>query len=302
MQNLNLVSAMSADANILIHAMDSREIVQEIRRFHGTSATMSAALGRLATASALIGSMQKNERCSVTLRIKGGGPAGTLTAICDPGGKVRASCTNPRADLPTNPANGKLNVGGVVGKDGTLTVIRDDGAGEPYTGVSELVSGEIAQDICAYFAVSEQIPSVCALGVLVDTDLSIKSAGGYLLQLMPQAGDREISVIEDNVAMLESVTTLLDRGITPEEIIGSVLQGFSPKIVGRSSAVYACNCSLRKMQGILATLGQDDLNELALSQETEVVCSYCDQKYLFSPEELLSLRGMFAQSKAEKSE
>lgn len=288
----NLITAISQNGGVVVHAIDSTNIVSEMERLHQTNATASAALGRLLTAAALMGSMLKNDAESLTLTVKGGGPVGTLVAISDSACNVRGAITEPLADLPLNPKTGKLDVGGIVGSDGTLTVIRTTGVGEPYTGQVPLVSGEIAEDITSYFAQSEQIPTVCALGVLVNPDLSIRAAGGFLLQLMPGADDAEITLVEENIAALDSVTTMLDNGMSPRDIAFAVLNGFQPEVLSATAAQYRCNCSRDKMLGVLATLGKEQLYELADEHpETELVCSYCNKKYVFTSVELRSLAG-----------
>jgi molecular chaperone Hsp33 len=285
---MNMVSAISLDGGAAVRVVDSTGIAAEMRRLHGTSATASAALGRLLTAAALMGGMQKSGE--LTIRIDGGGPIGVVTAICAADGTVRGCCGNPRADRPLNPATGKLDVGGIVGKNGTLAVIRKPEAGASYSGQSRLISGEIAEDITAYFAVSEQTPTVCALGVLVDTDLSIRAAGGYIAQLMPGASDHEAEAIERNAARMEAVSSMIDAGKTPEDIALAVLDGLSPRILGSARAGYSCKCSREKMERALASLRKSDLEELAdEAPETEIVCSFCNRKYIFVPEELRSL-------------
>ncbi len=286
----NLITAISENGGIVVYALDSTGIVAEAERIHQTSATASAALGRLLTAAALMAVTLKDEDTTLTLKVKGGGPAGALTAICDANGNLRGNLDFPQADLDLNPATKKLDVGGLVGKEGQLTVIRDSGSGEPYTGQVDLVSGEIAEDITAYYARSEQIPTVCALGVLVNPDLTIRSAGGFLLQLMPGASDEEVALIERNIADLDPVTKMIDSGLSPQDIAFQVMAGFSPQLLDSASAQYRCNCSRDKMIRILSTLGKKELETLAEeAPETEIVCSYCDQKYLFSSGDLLAL-------------
>lgn len=261
-----------------------------MERFHKTSATASAALGRLLTAAALMGCMLKSEEDSVTLKVNGGGSIGTVIAISDCDGNVRGTCDFPLADLPLNKTNGKLNVGALVGAEGNLTVIKDLSLKEPYIGQTPLVSGEIAEDVTSYFAVSEQIPTVCALGVLVNPDLSIRAAGGYILQLLPGASEEEISLLEENVKEMKSVSSLIDEGRTPTDIAFSVLEGFEPEVLDESVARYKCNCSREKMTKALISIGRVELEQLASEQdETEIVCGYCNSKYLFTSKELLEL-------------
>lgn len=286
----NIVRTISRNGGALVCAIDSTEICREMERFHKTSATASAALGRLLTAAALMGCMLKSEEDSVTLKVNGGGSIGTVTAISDCDGNVRGTCDFPLSDLPLNKANGKLNVGALVGTEGTFTVIKDLNLKEPYIGQTPLVSGEIAEDVTSYFAVSEQIPTVCALGVLVNPDLTIKAAGGYILQLLPGASEEEISLIEKNISKLKNVSTLIDECKTPTEIAFSVLEGFEPEVLDESAARYKCNCSRTKMTKALISIGREELKRLTDEQdETEIVCGYCNSKYLFSREELIKL-------------
>lgn len=285
----NLITVISNNGGVIVYAIDSTDIVAEMECIHQTSATASAALGRLLTAAAIMGNLLKIDTETITLKVKGGGQAGTLTAISDSHGNVRGSIDHPLADAPLN-SKGKLDVGGIVGNDGQLIVIRDSGTTEPYTGQVPLVSGEIAEDITSYYALSEQIPTVCALGVLVNPDLKIKAAGGFLLQLMPGATDDEITLIEKNIADLDSVTNLIDSGLSPKDIAFSVLDGFEPEVLATTTVRYQCNCNMDKMQRIMTSLGREDLISLADEQdETELVCSYCNKKYLFSSDELRCL-------------
>ena len=289
-QKNNLLRVLAKSGNVSLIAIDSTDIVWEMERIHKPSATASAALGRLLTGAALMGSMLKTDGESISLKVDGGGPIGTVTAICDAHGHVRGSCTQPLADLPLNEKNGKLNVGGIVGHDGTLTVMRDFGFGDPYIGTVPLVSGEIAEDLTNYYATSEQVPAAVALGVLVNPDLTIRAAGGFLLQMLPGAGEEEISRAEHNLAGLEAVTTLLDRGSTAQDIAFRVLDGFETQIIAESRAEYRCNCSRDKMRRVLKSLGEKELRQLADEQEiTEIVCSYCDARYEFTSAQLLEL-------------
>lgn len=210
-----IVRALSADGSALCSAIDTTDIVNEIHRIHGTSATASAAAGRLATAACIMGALMKNETDRLELRINGGGKIGTITTVADYRGNVKCCIDNPYADLPLN-AKGKLDVGGIVGTDGYLTVIRDLGMKEPYVGQVPIISGEIAMDVTQYYAVSEQIPTVCALGVLVDTDLTIKKAGGYMIQLVPPVNEAAIDFIEENIKDMQSVTKCLRTDFLPK--------------------------------------------------------------------------------------
>ncbi|MBQ1339377.1 MAG: Hsp33 family molecular chaperone HslO, partial [Ruminococcus sp.] len=222
-----LYRAISADGSAFAEVLDAKDIVSEIERIHKTSAVVTAGLGRLSIAASLMGYMLKGESDTVTLRVDGGGPAGQLTAVADSWGNVKSCVNNPVVEIPLN-AQGKLDVGGAVGSDGTLSVVKDLGLKEPYVGVIPLVSGEIAEDIASYYATSEQIPTVCSLGVLVNPDLTVRSAGGFLVQLLPFADEKCIDTIEKNVAAMKPVSALLDEGRTPEEIANMLLAGLEP--------------------------------------------------------------------------
>ncbi len=286
----NIVRTISKNGGVIVIAIDSTDICREMEQIHKTSATASAALGRLLTAAALMGCMLKGEEESVTLKLKGGGAIGSVIAISDFKGNVRGTCDFPQADLPLNKKNGKLNVGGLVGTKGNLSVIKDLGLKEPYIGEIPLVSGEIAEDVTSYFALSEQIPTVCALGVLVNPNLTIKAAGGYILQLLPGATEEEITLIEDNIAKLKNVSALIDEGKTPEEIAFLVLNGFEPNVLDKTRAEYRCNCSRHKMTKALISIGKDELVKLSKEQkETEIVCGYCNSKYDFTDKDLIDL-------------
>ncbi|MGI5889033.1 MAG: Hsp33 family molecular chaperone HslO [Oscillospiraceae bacterium] len=283
-----LVRSISADGSAVSMAVDSTDIVREMKRCQNTSATASAALGRLLTAAALIGATEKQASDSVTLRIDGGGPIGKLIAVSDGLSNVRGYCDNPQADVPVK-RPGKLDVGGLVGKNGTLSVITDMGLKEPYTGSIPLVSGEIAEDITQYFAVSQQTPTVCALGVLVDTDLSIICAGGFMVQLLPGAPERVISAIEQNIKGMSAPTSLFKKGMTPKDISLMALSGLNPNVLDESTAAFKCTCSRKKMADVLRSLGTKELEDMAKEGSAEVVCEFCKKKYMFTPEELRKL-------------
>ncbi|MCL2696590.1 MAG: Hsp33 family molecular chaperone HslO [Oscillospiraceae bacterium] len=281
-----IVRALSADGSVLCAAVDSTDIVNEIHRIHKTSPVASAALGRLATAGVIMGSLMKNERDLLTLRIDGGGPAGVLTVTADCRGNVRCCAGNYSVDLPLN-AKGKLDVAGYVGKYGFLGVIRDTGQKEPYSTQIPLVSGEIAEDITSYYAISEQIPTVCALGVLVDRDRSIRAAGGFLIQLLPPVEEEKIEFIENNIKNMQSVTEMLDKGLTAEQIALAGLEGLGGSILDEWEVFYKCDCSRERTEQMLVSLGKDELQSLAESGESiEVCCHFCDKKYHFKPGEI----------------
>ena len=284
-----IVRALSADGSALCSAIDTTDIVNEIHRIHDTSATASAAAGRLATAAAIMGALMKGEDDRLTLRINGGGSIGTITAVSDYKGNVKCCMDNPHADLPLN-AVGKLDVGGVVGTDGDLAVIKDLGLKEPYVGQIPIVNGEIALDITQYYAVSEQIPTVCALGVLVDTDLSIKKAGGFIIQLIPPVNESAIDFIEENIKDMQSVTAMLESGLTPEKIALKGLAGLGGEILDSWDTAYSCDCSRERTQRVLIALGKEELTKLADEDPvTEVCCHFCDKKYRFTSDEIREL-------------
>ena len=284
----NIVRSITEDGSAISIAIDSTEIVGKMRELHDTSATASAALGRLLTAAAMMGSMLKSDTDTLTLRIDSTGPIGKMIAVSDAGSNVRGYCENPHADMPKNAKN-KLDVSGIVGKDGTLTVITDLGLKEPYIGQIPLTSGEIAEDITTYYAVSQQTPTVCALGVLVDKDLSIRKAGGFIIQLLPGAGEEVISTIERNISAIPAVTEMLSSGMSPEDISLRVFEGLNPNKLDQSSAQYKCTCSRERMSAVLKSLGKDELDSLAAEGDAEIVCEFCGKKYVFSPDELRSL-------------
>ncbi|MGN1113496.1 MAG: Hsp33 family molecular chaperone HslO [Oscillospiraceae bacterium] len=283
-----IVRTISKDAAVVCSAIDGRDIVDVIERIHNTSAVCTAALGRLALGASLMGFGLKNKDDSVTVRIDGGGPAGQLIAVSDSYGNVKAYIQNPIVEIPLN-AKGKLDVGGAVGTDGLISVIKDMGLKEPYCGQVPLVSGEIAEDITNYLAVSEQVPSVCALGVLVSPDLTCEKAGGFLIQLLPFTTDEQIDIIEKNIRDMQSVTKLLQDGLTAEDIAMKALRGLEPEVLDDFEVKYSCNCSRERTEKMLISMGKKDLEELAEDEVTEVKCDFCGKVYKFSSEEIKAL-------------
>ena len=252
----NLIRGLSENGGVVFCGVDSTELVRRAEQLHTTSATCSAALGRLLTGASLMGSMLKDDGDKVTLRVQGGGPAGVLIACTDGTGNVKGCIDNPLVELPPK-ADGHLDVGGAVGRSGVLTVIRDNRLQkEPTVGQVPLVSGEIAEDLTRYYATSEQIPTVCALGVLVDKDLSILCAGGYLLQLLPGATDAEIDTLEKNIAAMPSVTEMLRAGKTPKDMMELAMAGFAPQVLDERTVGYQCDCSEERTKGMLLSLGR----------------------------------------------
>jgi molecular chaperone Hsp33 len=283
-----IVRTISKDAAVVCSAIEATDIVGEIEKIHETSAVVTAALGRLAMGTSLIGFGLKDKDDSVTVRINGGGPVGTLTAVSDSMGNVKCCCDNNIVEIPLK-SNGKLDVGGSVGTNGTITVVKDLGLKEPYVGQTELVSGEIAEDITNYFAVSEQTPTVCALGVLVNPDLTVRRAGGFIIQLLPFASDACIDVIEKNIAKMSSVTNLLELGYTAESIAMLALEGLEPNVLDNFEVNYKCGCSRERTERILYSLNKKDIAELSQDEVTEVKCHFCKKSYKFTRDEILEL-------------
>ncbi len=283
-----LVRCISTDGTLVMMAAETTDMVERAQQIHETSAVTSAALGRLLTASSLMGSMLKGDSESVTLRMNGGGPAGTVMAVSDCWGNARGYVQNPVVEIPLN-AKGKLDVAGAIGTDGSLVVIKDLNLKEPYIGQTPIISGEIAEDLTSYYAISEQLPSVCALGVLVNPDLSIKKAGGFIIQLLPTAFDDTIDAVERCITGIPSVTQMLSDGMTPEEICHRVLSEFELEVLDESNPVYKCNCSKERVEGALISTGLKTLQELALEEKTEVNCQFCEKKYVFTGDDISEL-------------
>lgn len=283
-----LLRAIARDAGIQISAAVTTGLVEHARQIHDTSPVATAALGRTLTATAIMGSQLKTDDGSVTVQVKGNGPLGTIVCVGDADGWVRGYLQNPGCELPLR-EDGKLAVGAGVGR-GYLMVIKDIGLKDPITGTVALVNGEIAEDLTRYFAESEQIPSACALGVLVDTDCTVKCAGGWLVQLMPGVKDADIDRLEANLAKLEPMTTMLDKGMTLEEIVQAVLDGFAVDFLQTDEIGYRCACSREKVERALISMGKTELSKMADEQEnSEVTCQFCDKIYTFSREELREL-------------
>ncbi|MEG0322077.1 MAG: Hsp33 family molecular chaperone HslO, partial [Oscillospiraceae bacterium] len=259
------------------------------RQIHKTLPVATAALGRTLLATSMIGSQLKNEEGSVTVRIKGDGPLGAINVVSDAQGNVRGYLQNGQVDLKLRP-DGKLNVGAAVGMVGSLTVIQDLNLKEPYVGTVPLVSGEIAQDFAAYFAESEQVPTVCALGVLVDRDQSVLQAGGYLIQLLPGADEATISKIEQGVAALGPVTAALERGMDSEALLRAALEGFELELLDRRPVEYRCYCDEKRVTRALISMGADELRSLIEEEgEANLTCQFCDKVYHYTKDELESL-------------
>lgn len=284
----NLVRCISEDGTLLIMACDTTDVVQKAYEIHGTSKVCTAALGRLLTASVMMGSMLKGKNDTLTLKINGGGPAGSVLAVSDSSCHVKGYIVDGNVELPLN-SKGKLDVGSAVGKDGFVTVIKDLGLKEPFVGQVPIVSGEIAEDITSYFATSEQTPSVCGLGVLVAQDKSVIKAGGFLIQLLPTAFDDTIDMVEKDIEGISSVTKMLVDGMTPEQICKAVLPSFSIDVLDEMYPEYRCDCSRERVESALISAGTAELTDMANDENTEVRCQFCNQVYNFSSNDILNL-------------
>ncbi len=284
-----LVRAITSDGMVQAVAVSTRELTERARQIHTTLPVATAALGRALAAASMMGNALKDRAGSVTLQIKGGGPLGTVLAVSDHLGNVRGYVQQPHVDLPLRP-DGKLDVGAAVGHEGTLTVIKDLGMKEPYVGSVALLGGEIAEDLAAYFVESEQIPTACALGVLVDRDQSVKAAGGYLIQLLPGAGEDVITKVEGGVLAAGAATGLLERCGSPAEMLRTVLSDFEVEILETDPIEYRCYCSRERVERALISLGREELESMLREQGgCELTCQFCDTVHRFSGEELEKL-------------
>lgn len=272
---------------VKISCVETTELVEEAREIHQTNPTPTAALGRTLTMAVLMGTMMKNEADKLTIQILGDGPAGQIIAVSNKNGEVKGCIANPMAEAPLKP-NGKLNVSAIIGK-GQLNVIKDIGLKEPYVGNVPLQTGEIAEDFAYYYAMSEQTASAVALGVLVEKDGSVKKAGGYVLQIMPDTPDEIISLIEQRLKESKSITQMLEEGMTLEEIAKYISDDLATYEVEELHPKYKCDCSRERMEKALISIGRKDIMELAEDEETELTCQFCNKKYKFSKEEILNL-------------
>ena len=284
-----LVRGMSMDGFVKAVAIRSTELVRRGAEIQKTTPNATAAFGRALTAASMMGNMQKVENGSMTLQIRGGGPIGTITVVSDAEGNVRGCVTEPRVPL-VEKYPGKLDVGATVGTNGTITVIRDLQMKEPYIGSTELVSGEIGDDVTAYFAQSEQVPTACALGVLVDRDTSVKVAGGYILQLLPGAPEETIAALEAGIQRAGAVTPMLDAGMTPEDILGQVCGSLGVVFMETAEVGYKCYCSRQRVERALISLGREELTQIMEEGKPfPVECQFCDTVYTFTPEDVAEL-------------
>ncbi len=280
-----MIRGTAADDRVRIFAVYSRDLVEEARKIHNTSPVATAALGRLLTAGAMMGPMMKGEKDVMTLSIKGDGPIGGITVTADSKGNVKGYVYEPNVLIHAK-ANGKLDVSGAVGK-GYLTVIKDLGLREPYTGQVELVSGEIAEDLTYYFSSSEQVPSSVGLGVLLDRENFVRQAGGFILQLMPDTPEEVISTLEKNLSKISSVTTMLEEGKSPEDIAAIVLEGLDLQVLEKIPVQLSCNCSQERVTKALISVGEAEIQDMIQEgKPIEMNCQFCGSKYTFSVEEL----------------
>ena len=280
------IRGMTLDGFVKVVAIRSTELVRRGAEIQGTTPNATAAFGRCLTAASMMGNMQKVENGSMTMQIRGGGPIGTITVVSDPEGNVRGCVTEPRVPL-VEKYEGKLDVGATVGTEGTITIIRDLQMKEPYIGSTQLVSGEIGDDVTAYFAQSEQIPTACALGVLVDRDRSVKVAGGYLIQRLPGAPDEVIDKLEAGIQRAGAVTKMLEIGMTPEDILGQVCGELGVTFLETTEVSYKCYCSRERVESALISLGRKELTEIRdEGKPIPVECQFCDTVYSFTPEDI----------------
>lgn len=281
-----LIRGIDKLGRIRVFVANTTDMVEESRKIHNTSPTATAALGRSLTAGVLMGAMMKNEEDTLTFKINGNGPGGNILVVAKNNGTIKGEIMNPAVDLPSR-EDGKFDVGGLVGNDGTLTIIMDLGLKEPYVGMSKLVSGEIAEDLAHYYAYSEQQPSVVSLGVLVDKDISVKAAGGYIIQLLPGCTEEDIVLIENKLKEIKPVSTLIDEGLSPEDILNTIFEDFEMRVLDKKSVEYKCDCSKEKIDGVIKSLGKTEIKAMIEEDHgAEIMCHFCNTKYKFNEEQL----------------
>ena len=284
-----IVRAISTDGMVQAAAICSRDLTERARQIHKTLPVATAALGRTLAAASMMGNALKSDGASLTLQLKGGGPLGTVLAVSDNEGNVRGYVTNPHVDIPLR-KDGKLDVGTAVGHEGTLTVIKDLHMKEPYVGTIDLLGGEIAEDVAGYFVESEQIPTACALGVLVDRDQSVKAAGGYLIQLMPGAAEDTIAKVEGGIMAAGAVSAILEKNDDPEAMLRTVMSDFDLKILETCPVEYRCYCSRERVERALISLGRTELEQMLSEQGgCQLTCQFCDAVYEFTAEDIQRL-------------
>ena len=284
-----IVRAISTDGMVQAAAICSRDLTERARQIHKTLPVATAALGRALAAASMMGNALKSDGASLTLQFKGGGPLGTVLAVSDNEGNVRGYVTNPHVDIPLR-KDGKLDVGTAVGHEGTLTVIKDLHMKEPYVGTIDLLGGEIAEDVAGYFVESEQIPTACALGVLVDRDQSVKAAGGYLIQLMPGAAEDTIAKVEGGIMAAGAVSAILEKNDDPEAMLRTVMSDFDLKILETCPVEYRCYCSRERVERALISLGREELEQMLSEQGgCQMTCQFCDAVYEFTAEDIQRL-------------
>ncbi len=284
-----IVRAISTDGMVQAAAICSRDLTERARQVHKTLPVATAALGRTLAVASIMGNALKSDGASLTLQFKGGGPLGTVLAVSDNEGNVRGYVTNPHVDIPLR-KDGKLDVGTAVGHEGTLTVIKDLHMKEPYVGTIDLLGGEIAEDVAGYFVESEQIPTACALGVLVDRDQSVKAAGGYLIQLMPGAAEDTIAKVEGGIMAAGAVSAILEKNDDPEAMLRTVMSDFDLKILETCPVEYRCYCSRERVERALISLGRTELEQMLSEQGgCQLTCQFCDAVYEFTAEDIQRL-------------
>ena len=285
-----VIRTSAADNNIRGFFAVTTEMVEKARNIHEATPVATAALGRVITAASIMGLMMKGDKDKLTIQVMGGGPAGSIVAVSNSKGMVKGYISNPSVDVPLR-EDGKLDVGGAVGIDGKISVMRDLGMKEPYIGQNDLFNGEIAQDLTHYYAYSEQQPSAVSLGVLIEKDYSVKAAGGFIVQLMPDADEESVSRLEQNLISMKNITALIEDGNAPEDIMNMVFDGLSPKVLQKDEVDFECDCSREKFEKALVTIGEEDFDKLINEDSgAELVCHFCNSKYNFTREELEELK------------